>query len=333
MHNNTLRCASRFGACLVAAAMLAAAPFTANAQAWPSRPIRWVAPFVAGGGFDLLTRAVAAQMSASLGQPIVVENRSGASGIVGTELVVRSAPDGYSLVAADNGTWVYNPLLYKKMPFDVEKDLVPVGLLGGAPLFLTVSEGLGVKTMKEFIELVKANPGKVSYGSSGTGSIQHMSVELLKKAGNLDIVHIPYKGAALGVLDLAAGRIGMMILVRSTAAPHVATGKLRILATTDGARSPMLPEVPTVSEAGLPGFEVPRWYGGVAAPGAVPRDILARLNQEVRRALTEPKVITRIQELGYVVAPAVDPREIEEMNRRERATWAPLVKSLNVSLD
>lgn len=318
---------------LIAAAALVAMPVAATAQAYPSRPIRWVASFAPGSSYDVLTRTVAAQMSIAMGQPIVVENRPGASGIVGTEIVTKSLPDGYTLVSADNATYVYNPLLYRKLPYDPDKDLQPVGLLGGAPLFLTVGEATGLKSLKELIDYVRANPGKMSYGSSGSGSIQHMSIELFKKAGALDIVHVPYRGAAQGVLDLVAGRIGLMILVYGTAAPHVATGKLRILATSDGARSPLLPNTPTVGESGLSGFEVPGWFGGVAAPAGVPREIIARLNQEVQRANADPKVAARVRDVGYVTPQPMDTQQIGEMYRKERVTWAPLLRTLAVSLD
>ena len=318
---------------LLAAAALAAMPLAASAQAYPSRPIRWIVSFAAGSSYDVLSRTVAAQMASAMGQPIVVENRSGASGIVATEFVAKSAADGYTLVSADNSTYVYNPLLYRKLPYDADRDLQPVGLLGGAPLFLTVAESTGLKSMKEFIEYVRANPGKMSYGSAGSGSIQHMSIELLKKAAGLDMVHVPYKGAALAVPDLIAGRIGVMILVYGTALPHVTSGKLRILATTDGARAAMLPDTPTVSEAGLPGFEVPAWFGGVAAPAGVPPEIIARLNQEVRRASADPKVAARVREIGYTVPPAMDPQQIGEMYRKERVTWTPLIRSMAIALD
>jgi tripartite-type tricarboxylate transporter receptor subunit TctC len=269
------------------------------AQTFPSKPIRFVVPFPPGGGNDLLARITAPKLSQALGQPVVVENRAGASGQVGTQYVARAEPDGYTLVTAGTPLTV-NQTLQKDIPYDVLRDFTPISLIVLQPNVLVVPASLPAKTLRELIALAKAQPGKLNYGTGSTGSAPHLASELLKKMAAIDIVQVPYNGAAPALNAVLAGEVAMVFDNPATSLGHIQAGKLRALAVSGRERAPQLPAVPTVAEAGLPGFEVNSWFG-VIAPAGVPRPIAERLSQEFAKALNAPEVRERLTQMGFAV--------------------------------
>ena len=306
-------------------------PGVAAAQGFPSKTLRWIVPYPPGGAFDAMTRVVAVPLAAGLGQQVVIDNRVGAAGIIGTDTGSKAAPDGYTLVSGDNGTLVYNPVLYKKLPYDPARDLQPVGMYGRVPLFIAAGESTGIRSLRQLIDLAKERPGKITYASSGTGSPQHLSMELLQRRAGIQLVHIPYKGFGLAAQDILAGRVDLSVQTLGTLKAHVAAGKVRALASTDEKRIASLPDVPTVAETGLPEYSAMVWYV-MLVPIATPRDIVGRLNQELRRALVTPEVMGKLADIGAESA-LVSPEDAGDILRKERATWGPLIAGLGIALD
>jgi tripartite-type tricarboxylate transporter receptor subunit TctC len=306
-----------------------AVPAAVLAQAFPTKPLRWIVPYPPGGSFDAFTRIVGAQMSLRLGQPIVVENRIGAGGIIGTEAGAKSAPDGYTLVAGDNGTLIYNTFLYKKLPYDPERDLLPIGVYARVPLFITAGEATGLRSLKQLIEKARVSPGQITYASSGTGSPQHLAVELLKRRAGIDLLHVPYKGSGLAMQDLLAGRVDISVM--TLGALKASGGKLRPLANTDEKRMSALPNIPTVAEEGLSDYQAIAWWM-MLVPAGTPKEVAKRLSDALRDALAVTEVVSRSADYG-AEAPVPTPEEANELIRRERAVWAPLIGSLGLVLD
>ncbi len=311
---------------LFIAATLPAAVF---AQSYPSKSIRWIVPYPPGGSFDGFSRVVAAQLSISLGQPVIVENRVGAGGIIGTEAGVKAAPDGYTLVSGDNGTLVYNPVLYKKLSYDPRKDLEPVDVYARVPLFITASEGTGIKTLQELIERARKAPGKITHSSSGNGSPQHLTMELLKRRAGIDLLHVPYKGAGAAMQDLLAGRIDMSVMPLGSLT--ASGGKLIPIANADEKRMASLPDVPTVAELGYPNFVAIAWWM-MLVPAGTPQEIIVRLSAELGKALAVPDVMKRAAGFG-AESPVPSPEQAKALIERDRAVWAPLITSLGITLD
>jgi tripartite-type tricarboxylate transporter receptor subunit TctC len=305
---------------LVSAALFA---FPALAQDYPSRPVRLVVPFAAGGPNDIIARLVGGRLSDALGQPIVVENRPGAGGNIGTDFVAKAPPDGYTLLSAGPGSLIINPLL-GAVPYDTARDFAPVSLMASAPNVLVVHPSLPAKSVTELIELARARPRQLNYASGGPGSTPHLSGALFAVMAGIDIVHIPYKGTGPASADLLGGQVQMAFFGIPPLLPHIKSGKLRALAVTGKRRSPELPEVPTVDEAGLRGYEVSPWYG-LLVPAATPRAIVARLNAEVAKIVRGAEMKDRLASQGAEPVGGT-PEDYAAVIRADTATWARVIK-------
>jgi tripartite-type tricarboxylate transporter receptor subunit TctC len=298
----------------------------AQAQTFPARPVHIVAPYAAGGALDLTSRAVAAVMSETLGQQVVVENRTGGQGMIGAEYVARAKPDGYTvLMYAD--AHAIAPSIFAKLPFDPVKDFAPITntILGSH--IIVAHPSVKANTLVELIELARREPGKLAFGSPGTGTPQHLAGELFKQqAGGLDIVHVPYRGGGQLIVDLVGGQIPLGLIGLPPTLPHIRSGKLKVFAVTARKRSPSLPDVPTVEEAGLAGYETVQWFGPVA-PAGTPKPVIDRLYAEFVRALRHPAVVERLSGAGLEVAPSDSPEAYGEFIRAEVARWPAIVKA------
>ncbi len=309
--------------------MLAAA--SAQSQTWPSKPIRFIVPFPPGGGTDVLARTVSPKLGEGLGQQVVIDNRSGAGGMIGVELGAKSPPDGYTLVIATVGQISINPNLYAKMPFDPVKDLAPIILAGNIFNVLIVHPALPAQSVKALIALARARPGELNYGSSGTGAADHLSAELFQVMTKTKMVHVPYKGGPLAIIDLISGNLQLMFSTVPTAVGLIKGGKVRAMAITNSNRFPLMPELPTVAEAGIPGFAVNNWTG-VFVPAATPADIIARLNAEFVKVLAMPDVKKRLLGNG-IDAMSNTPQQFATYIRVETAKWASVIKDANVKVE
>ncbi|MGH8702536.1 MAG: Bug family tripartite tricarboxylate transporter substrate binding protein [Burkholderiales bacterium] len=292
-------------------------------QAYPAKSIRVVVPYAPGGATDLTARLVGQKMQETMKQNVVVENRPGAGGVIGADNVAKAAPDGYSVLLAVPAEIAILPHL-QKMPYNVEKDLAPVSLAAVTPLILVVHPSLPVKTVKELVEFVRKRPGQLSYASAGTGGVQHLSGELLKIAMKLDVVHVPYKGAGPVMPDLIGGHVPMFFSGMPPAMPHVKAGKLRALAVTTTRRSPAAPDVPTMAQAGVPGFDISNWFA-YFVPTGTPAGVIARLNSEVNRGLGQPDVKEKLANVGAEVV-GTSPEELAKFVRAESEKFAQLIK-------
>jgi tripartite-type tricarboxylate transporter receptor subunit TctC len=305
-------------------------PFPAGAQEYPARSITVIVPFPAGGSADTLARILGARLSEKLGQPIVVDNKPGVGGNLGTDLVVKSAPDGYTLLMTPSSIAIA-PHLYSKLPFDPIKDLAPVTLIGNIPMAVVVSNNFPAKSIKELIAMAKEKPGTIDYASAGNGTTNHLAVEQFKQLTNIDLVHVPYRGNPLAVIDVIGGRVPVFFDFVLTALPHIRDGKVRVLATTGLQRSKVLPDVPTVNESGVPGFEAGTWFG-IYAPTKTPKEIVEKINTQVLAALKDPGIQERLQALGVDII-AKGPMELGELTKADLAKWGPIVKKAGVKLD
>ena len=303
----------------------------AAAQPYPNRPIRAVVPLAPGGGTDTVGRLVASKLSELLGQQIVVDNRGGGGGEVGTDLVAKATPDGYTILVGSITTNAVNPVLYKKLPYDHIRDFAPISLIGTVPNALVVHTSVPAKSMKEFIAHAKANPGKVNYGSSGLGSAPHLSMELIRSMTGVAMTHVPYKGAGAAVADVLGGQIQALCSSLAGLLPHIKSGRVRALGVTTTKRNPQLPDVPTIAESGLPGYEVTIWYA-LFAPGATPKPILARLNAETVKALNTAELKERLTLQGLDVTPSTTD-ELAALVKSETAKWAKVTKQSGVQLE
>jgi tripartite-type tricarboxylate transporter receptor subunit TctC len=308
---------------IVCAAVTAAAPLAALAQAWPAKPVRIVVPFAAGGPADLYARALAEKLQAALGQPFVVEDKPGGGSIVGTDLVAKSAPDGYTLLMMSN-THTVNESLIPDRPFQLMRDFVPVAPVNSSDLLLVVHPSVPANSVKEFVALAKSKPGQLNYASSGPGTPYHMAGELFKAMAGVDIVHVPYKGSAGARTDVLGGQVQMMFDAITTMAPNVQAGKLKALGSSGRSRSNVLPDVPTVSEAGVPGYEAVIWLG-IMAPAGTPRPIVDKLNAEIRRIVALPEVKGAWEKQG-AMAMSMTPDEFARFMREDIDKWARIVK-------
>jgi len=316
---------------LLAAFALGAVAFGASAQTYPGKPLRLICPFPPGGAVDIASRAIAAELSKTMGQPVTVENRPGAGGNIGGVEAARSAPDGYTLFMTTSGIQAINPVLYRKMPFDPNKDLAPAGALVSLSNVLVVHPSVKANSVADVLALVRANPGTITYASSGNGTSIHMSGELFKHLTNTNIVHVPYKGSAPAVTDLLGGQVQMMFDNIPSALPHIKAGKLRALATTGAKRDPALPELPTIAETGVVGYESGVWFG-LAVPAGTPKDIIAKINAEALKGTKSPDFVRRMTELGYLIL-GTSPETMAEMTRAEIARWTPVVKASGATVD
>lgn len=312
-------------ACVVAAAGFAAGDLAA--QPYPGRPIRVIDAYPPGGSTDVVARIIAAKFQESTGQPWIVDNRAGAQGIIGTEIVARAAPDGYTLLMF-TGAHTVHPSIYARMPYDLLRDFAPVTLTSATTNLLVVHPTVPAKSVKELIAMAKAKPGLFNYSSAGTGSTTHMAMELFKSMARVDFLHIPYKGSAPAVLDLVGGHVDLMFAPLPVMLPHIKSGRVRPLAVATAKRSGAIPEIPTVAEAGLPGFEATNSVG-VLAPAATPRDIIAKLNAEIVRILGLPEIRERLLGLGAEPV-ANSPEQFAAFLKEDIARWAKVVKDAKI---
>ena len=307
------------------------APLPAQAQgAFPTRPITLVVPFPAGGSTDLVARLIAARMTTELGQQIVVENRGGAGGNIGSAAVAKAAPDGYTILMGTVATHALNPALYKKMPYDAVKDFAPISLLALIPNVLVVTPNFPAKNVQELIDLIKSKPGEYSYASSGNGTPLHLSGELFKTMAGVDMIHVPYKGAGPALVDVMAGHIPIMFDNLPPSLEQIRAGKLRGLAVTTKERSPAIPELPTIAET-LPGYETYSW-NAFFAPAGTPKEAIDTLNAASLKALADPSVSARLTDLSATVVGST-PEELAAHVTSELAKWAPVVRDSGASLD
>ena len=315
---------------LLAFSALAAAPM-AGAQAYPAKPIRIVVPFPPGGATDILARAVAQKLTDAWGQAVVVDNRPGAGGNIGSEIVAKAAPDGYTLEMGTVGTHAINASLYAKMPYDHVKDFAPVILVAGVPNVLVVNPSLPVSSVQELIAYAKANPGKLNFASSGSGTSIHLAGELFKVMAGVQMTHIPYKGSAPALQDLIGGQVQLMFDNLPPSLPHIKAGKLRALAVTSATRSSALPDTPTIAESGLPGFEASSWFG-VLAPAGTPPAIIARLNAEIGAWLASAEAKEKMLALGANIGGG-SPEDFARHIAAETAKWQKVVKASGAKVD
>lgn len=316
---------------LFMAAIAAAAATVAHAQSYPSRPIKIEVPFAPGGSQDVIIRLVSQKVAGSLGQPLVVENKAGAGGIIAAETVAKSTPDGYTLLMATGGQVSVASALQAKLNYDPQKDLVPVVQLIETPMVLVVPESMQVTNVAEFTALARRKPGMLTFASTGNGTISHLTGEAFKHAAGIDILHVPYKGAAQGLTDLLAGQVSAMFTSAASAQAYLSSKRLRALAVATGARLPVLPAVPTFTEAGLKGFVVPVW-AGLMAPRGVPPDVVSRLNSEYVNALKSPEVRKQLHEMGAVVV-GNTPAEFATVIRDDIGRWKTVAAAGNLKLD
>jgi len=303
----------------------------AVAQPYPNKPVRIIVPFSAGSGSDVFARTLGPKFTETWGQQIVVENREGAGGVIGAQLVAKAAPDGYTLLLGAT-PWAVAPSLYAKPPYDALKDFVPVGRIGFIPSVLVVHPTLPVNDVKALIKLAKAQPGKLDYSSSGKGAPSHLFVEYFKAMAKVDIIEIPYKNTAQALTDVMGGQVMMNLPILAAALPHVRAGRLKALAVTSGKRAGVASDIPTMAEsAGLPGYEAAQWQG-LIAPAGTPADIVTRVNAELNRALQLPDVKERIGNLGVEIATNT-PQQFATDVRADIVKWDQLIKSLGIRLD
>ena len=314
--------------------LLALAPVAAQAQAWPNKPVRWVVAYPAGGGSDFLARQLAPQLGKQLGQTIVIDNRPGAAGMIGTDNAAKSPPDGYTIVTGDNGAMVFHTAMYKKVPYDPQ-DLAPIGFMARFPLILAVNPASGFTSAKQLIEELKKYPGKYSYASPGVGSPHHLAMELFKDRTNTFVVHVPYRGTAMAVQDVIGGQIPMMVLDTAAGLPQIKAGKIKALAVMSKKRIPSLPDVPTLDEIGgaygLKNFEVSAWQG-LFAPKGTPPEIVAKLTSEMGKAINVPEVRARLEDFGLEVVPTDGPA-LGAFIQTETKFWHSLIKDRRLSAE
>lgn len=307
-----------------------AAP-AAFAQAYPNRPVTLVVPFPPGGGTDTGGRVIAEQLARRWGQPVVVENKGGAAGQIGADYVAKSRADGYTLLLGNIGTQAINPSLYAKLPYDADKAFAPISLVAELPLAMMVNPSVAAKTPAEFIALAKAQPGKLSYSSSGAGGAPHLAAEMFKDQTGTFILHVPYRGGGPAIADLVAGHVQLSFMTALEASGHIKAGKLRALAVTGDKRLPALPEVPTLGEGALPGFNAISWIG-LLAPAGTPPEVVDRISADVRAVLADEAVRARFAGLGGVPR-ATSPQEFGKLIAADRARYAQIIRSRKITIE
>lgn len=317
---------------LFLATCLAGCAFAVLAQSYPTKAVRFVVPYPAGGYYDLLARVIGAKLAENWSQPVVVENRVGANGMVGTDFVAKSPPDGYTILMGGIGPFGISPSLYAKMAYDPVRDFAPVIHVASAPNVLVVHPSVDVRSVKELIALARSNPGKLTFSSAGSGSSQHLSAEMFNTMVGARMTHIPYKGSAPAVTATLGGQVSVLFGTMADVVAHIRADKLRALAVTSARRIPSLPDVPTMIEAGVPGFEATAWFG-VFAPAAVPHDIIAKLNQDIGRILRLPDVLERISQQGSAEIVGGSPEQYGAFVRAEIAKWAKVVSESGAKAD
>lgn len=308
-----------------------AAMTAAEVQAYPSKPIRIIVPFSAGGSGDAIMRVVGQKLTDAWGQPSVIDNRAGASGAIGLLMAARAAPDGYTLVHGTASTHSINPILQKDLPYDAVRDFAPVAILMATPNIIVAHPAVPASNLKELIQLAKSKPGQISYASNGSGTSSHMAGELLNLEAGIKLVHIPYKGAGPAIIDVLGGHVQLLIGAVATSLPHVASGRLKALAVSSLQRSGAAPTVPTVAESGLPGFEVAQWFA-IYAPAETPKEIVAKLNAGINRALNQPNVKSEFTRQGFEVDNRT-PEQFAAYMKEETVKWTKLIKAAGIRVE
>jgi tripartite-type tricarboxylate transporter receptor subunit TctC len=303
----------------------------ATAQSFPVKPVRMIVAFPPGGGTDIVARVVSQKLSDMWGQQVIVDNRAGAAGTIGTDLAAKAAPDGYTLFMGTMGNLTANTVLYTNLPFDVGRDLTPVTLVVKVHFVMVAHPSLPAQTVRDLIALAKAKPGQINYASSGAGGAPHLGAELFKSMAGVDLVHVPYKGSGPSFADLLGGQVSLTIDSLAQALPYIKSGRLKALAVTGAKRAPMLPDVPTMAEAGVPGYELTNWFGLVTRAGA-PRDIVDRVNADVVKVVQMPDVRQRL--LDMALDPVGDtPEQFGEFIRSETAKWVKVIKEAGITAE
>ncbi len=316
-------------ACVLVGAAAIAAPVMAQ-QNYPAKTVRMILPFAPGGPSDIIGRTLAGKLTEQLGQPVVVDNRAGAGGNLGMELGAKAPADGYTITLT-SPTMAISPSLYKKLPFDPQKDFAPISMVANIPNIMVVHLSVPAKTLKEFIQLARTSPGKLNFGSSGAGSTTHLSSEILSSLAGLKMVHVPYKGQGLALVGLLSGQVDMMILAVPSVLPMIQSNKVRAIAALSAKRLATVPQVPTTGESGVNNFEVSVWFG-MLAPAATPRDIVNRLNQELAKALASPDIRERFAS-GGIEPLTSTPEQFAAFARAETVRYAKVIKDANISID
>jgi tripartite-type tricarboxylate transporter receptor subunit TctC len=310
--------------------IIALLPLSTFAQTWPSKQIRWVVAYPAGGGSDFLARQLAPQLSKQLGQPIVIDNRPGAAGIIGTENAAKSPSDGYTILTGDNGAMVFNTAMYKKLPYDPQ-DLTPIGLMARFPLILAVNTASGFTSAKQLIDELKKNTGKLSYASPGAGSPHHLAMELFLDRTKTSCLHVPYRGIAAALPDVIGGQVPMIVIDTAAGLPQIKAGKLKALAVMSKKRIASLPDVPTLDELGLKDFDVTAWQG-LFVPKGTPSDVVGKLTSEMNKAINTPEVRARLEDFGLEVMPS-DSAALATFIQSETKFWHALIKERKLSVE
>jgi tripartite-type tricarboxylate transporter receptor subunit TctC len=318
---------------LAAAALapLASSPLGARAQAWPGKPVKLIVTFATGGGADFAARSVGAKLAESMGQPFVIENRAGGGGLIGNDAVAKAAPDGYTLLLGAAGPLTVAPHLYAKVPYDTMRDLIPIAHIAGTPFVVTVHPSVSANTVAELTALLKANPGKLTYGSSGTGGAPHLAGELFARTTGVNMVHVPYKGLSPAISDLLGGHIQILFADTGLVLPQIKAGKLRALAVTGAQRSALLPDVPTVREAGIRGYQAGSWYG-ILGPAGTPPAVIGRVNAEVNIALANSELQKQLAVQGMEPA-AMSPEQFSALMREDYDKWGKLIREAGIKLE
>ncbi len=311
-------------------ASLSSRAVQAQEAAWPAKPLRWVVAYPAGGGSDFLARQLAPQMGRQLGQTVYIENRPGAAGIIGTDNAAKSPADGYTLLTGDNGAMVFHQAMYQRLPYD-PRDFAPVGFMASFPLIVVVNPQSGFDDARQWLQTLKANPGRYSYASPGLGSPHHLAMELLKERTGSFVVHVPYRGTAFASQDVIAGQVPMTVLDTAAGLPLIRSGKLKALAVMGRRRIPALPQVPTLQEVGVKDFEATAWQA-LFVPRGTPDAIVSRLSAEMRKAILTPEVKARLEDFGLEVAPG-DPAALAAFLQKETAFWHALIKARRLSAE
>ena len=316
----------------MAAALLVCSMGThAQGTPYPSQPVKWIVPYAPGGTTDVIARNLAMRMGQDLGQPVVVDNKPGAATIIGATFIARSQPDGYTVGTADSGTLAFNPAMYATLTYDANKDFTLIGGLGKMPLVLAVTPSFPAKNLQEFLAHVKKSPGAISFATPGTGSPQHVALELFKQRTGTDLMHVPYKGSAPALQDLMAGQVQTMFTDLPPSLSMIKSGKIRVLAVATPQRLPLLPDVPTLAEAGVPSFEAYAWQGFIG-PAKLPESVVTKLNKNLVAALEHPEMRTKLEELGIKPMP-MSPAEFASFVRSEQKLWSGVIKAANIRID
>lgn len=319
---------------LIIACTLAASwtmPYSAIAQNYPTRPVRLIVPYPPGGPTDLVGRAMAQKLGEAFKQQFIVDNRAGAGSAIGTDIAAKSAPDGYTLLLGTSAGLSVNPALRSNLPYDPFRDLAPISLVVVNPQILVFHPSFPANSVRDLVKLAKVRPGDINYASVGLGSPNHLGMEMLKAMTKIDMVHVPYKGTAPALTDLIAGQVSLMFNSMPAVLPHVASGKLKGIAVGSAKRSPAVPNIPTVAESGVPGFEYVTWYG-LYVPAATPKDIVARLNRETVRILADPEVVKRFSSQGADPEPST-PSELAKFQREEHERWKKVIRSAKIKVN